>query len=200
MQKLGFLRETTELAQKAGLDADTDLHRTGLDEYLSIIFPNINDWVHDKSTGLVQDDGKPKRTRPDYRSDALNLIVEFDGLPHYTDPAIIINDELNTKFYEKHGYTVVRIPYFIQLTNKAVQTFFGISIDTPLFDESIPSIGPKGQNTPAYLCYAGIQRMAAEFHRFPEQYAVNLAFLKSQPDIRLTRFDLLELEYNRIDD
>lgn len=40
-KKWGFLRETKELAQKAGLDADTGLHRTGLDEYLKVIFPDV---------------------------------------------------------------------------------------------------------------------------------------------------------------
>ena len=37
--KWGFLRETAELARKAGIDKDTGIHRTGLDEYLKIIFP-----------------------------------------------------------------------------------------------------------------------------------------------------------------
>ena len=32
----GFLRETTELAQKAGFDKDTGLIRTGLNEYLDV--------------------------------------------------------------------------------------------------------------------------------------------------------------------
>ena len=45
----GFLRETTELANKAGIDKDTGLLRTGLDEYLKVIFPDTNDWIHDKS-------------------------------------------------------------------------------------------------------------------------------------------------------
>ena len=33
----GFLRETTELAQKAGIDKDTGLIRTGLNEYFDDI-------------------------------------------------------------------------------------------------------------------------------------------------------------------
>jgi len=36
--KWGFLRETTKVAIKAGIDADTGLHRTVLNEYLSVIF------------------------------------------------------------------------------------------------------------------------------------------------------------------
>lgn len=47
----GFLRETTELAKKAGIDKDTGLVRTGLNEYLSVIVPNTHDWLHDKAFG-----------------------------------------------------------------------------------------------------------------------------------------------------
>lgn len=38
----------------------------------------------------------------------------------------------------------------------------------------MPSLGLKGKNSPAYLCYEGIKRMAKEFKQFPEQYEVNL--------------------------
>ena len=50
-EKWGFLRETTEAAIKAGVDRGTGLHRTGLNEYLKVIFPNVDDWVHDKALG-----------------------------------------------------------------------------------------------------------------------------------------------------
>lgn len=36
--KWGFLRETTALAKKAGIDKATGLHRTGLEEYLKVFF------------------------------------------------------------------------------------------------------------------------------------------------------------------
>lgn len=39
----GFLRETEELAQKAGIDKESKLPRTGLNEYLKAIFPEIDD-------------------------------------------------------------------------------------------------------------------------------------------------------------
>lgn len=43
MTKFGYLRETQEQADKAGIDIDTSVIRTGLDTYLKIIFPEIND-------------------------------------------------------------------------------------------------------------------------------------------------------------
>ena len=194
MNKWGFLRETIELAKKAGRDKDTGLHRTGLEEYLKVIFPQINDWIHDKALGEVN--GNVYRSRPDYRSEQLKLIIEFDGLPHYTKPDIIEKDIRLTEVYKDLGYEVVRIPYFIQLTNKAVKTLFGVTVSEELFDEKIPSLGIKGLNTPAYLCPAGVKRMADEFKKFPEQYETNIEFLKKQNDPYKSGVEFLEKEYN----
>lgn len=194
-KKWGFLRETMELAQKAGKDKDTGLHRTGLDEYLKVIFPNTVDWVHDKPIGKI--DGMICRKRPDYRSEEQKIIIEFDGVQHYTSPLNIIRDRENSVFYEKLGYKVVRVPYFIQFTNKVVEQLFGITVSEELFDESIPSMGPEGKNTPAFLCNSGIERMAQEFHKFPEQYRVNMEFMKKQDNQFLVRFELLEEAYNK---
>ena len=173
----GFLRETKEIAEKAGLDADTGLCRTGLEEYLAVIYPETNDWIHDKEIGILN--GKKRKMRPDYRSESLKLIVEIDGLPHYQNPENIVKDEKNTAEYIAGGYKVVRIPYFIQLTNSAVSKFFGVNVAEPLFDLKYPSLGPQGHNTPAYICGAGISRMAKEFKNFPDQYDVNIRFLES---------------------
>ena len=150
MNKWGFLRETDALAKKAGIDKDTGLHRTGLNTYLKTIFPSINDWIHDKAIGEFN--GIKYRKRPDYRSEELKLIIEFDGLQHYTKPDVIEKDEINTELYKGFVYKVVRIPYFIQLSNKAVKTLFNIDIAEDLFNDSISSMGVEGKNTPAYLC------------------------------------------------
>ena len=202
-KKWGFLRETREDAAKAGIDLDTGVCRTGLDEYLEIILPDVHDWVHDQSIKisgktLVDEKGNAIRTRPDYWSLQIHLVVEFDGLPHYTNPDVILKDIENTQRYEKAGFNVVRIPYFIQLSRNAVKTLFGVDVKQDLFDESIPSMGLKGRNTPAYLCHEGIKRMAREFVRFPEQYQVNMKALKNADNSFLTGVELLEEEYNRI--
>ena len=189
-EKWGFLRETTEAAIKAGIDRGTGLHRTGLNEYLKVIFPDIDDWVHDKALGLTVND-KVCRKRPDYRSEKLKMIVEFDGIQHYTMPDRIKNDVLSTKFYESLGYKVVRIPYFIQLTNKAVKYFFNVDVKEPLFNENIHSMDKNDRNTPAFLCGAGVLRMIEEFKYHPEQYQINKEFLISQNDQFLTGVDLI---------
>ncbi len=194
INKWGFLRETSALAKKAGIDKATGMHRTGLDEYLKVIFPNTNDWINDKAIGEVN--GQRYRKRPDYRSEELKIIIEFDGLQHYTNPDVIEKDIESTKLYKSFGYKVVRIPYFIQLTNKAVKALFDIEVAEILFDENISSLSIQGRNSPAYLCPAGVKRMAEEFKQFPEQYQTNLDFLKQQGDQFKSGVDFLEKEYN----
>lgn len=160
----GFLRETTADAEKDGFDKEFNLCRTGLEIYLAKIFPNIHDWIHDKAIPNLKDlNNKARRIRPDYRSEALKMIVEFDGLPHYNQVLSIIKDEENTKIYETNGYKVVRIPYFIQLSKSVVKQLFQVDIQEKLFDESIPSLGIKNLAClPASLCPLGVQRMAKE--------------------------------------
>ncbi len=189
----GFLRETTESALKSGIDKDTKLPRTGLDEYLLTIFPNVNDWVHDEA---LKNHNSNKR--PDYRSEKLKLIVEFDGIPHYTSPLIIKRDQENTEFYENLGYKVVRIPYFIQLTNDAVKKMFDVDVQEQLFDENIPSLGQNNIGNPSFLCHEGIKRMAKDFALFPKQYQINLNALKAANNDFLTGVSLLEEACNKL--
>lgn len=195
--KWGFLRETEHKAEIAGIDKDTGLHRTGLEKYLLVIFPEIKaeDWVHDKTIP-----GLKKRIRPDYRCEKLKLIVEFDGLPHYKNPDRIIADEQNDIIYQHLGYKVVRIPYFIQLTNDVIKKLFGREVDELMFDSSVPSLGIGGRNTPAYCCPAGIIKMAKIFKVFPQQYKVNLKALKNTEDEFLSCAKLLEKVYDEIDE
>ncbi|MFV0501414.1 MAG: DUF559 domain-containing protein [Bacteroidales bacterium] len=195
-EKWGFLRETSDKAGKAGIDKATGLHRTGLEDYLSVIYPTTIDWIHDKAIGKINGEGKYYRIRPDYRSESLKQIVEFDGLQHYQNPDIIEKDAYNTNLYECFGYKVVRIPYFIQLTSKAVKTLFNIDISENLFNENIPSLSVIGRNSPAYLCPAGIKRMAEEFRKFSEQYKTNIEALKQQNNTLKSGVDLLEKAYN----
>lgn len=191
----GFLRETVAEAEKANQEKGFGTLKTGLEEYLAVIFPEVDDWVHDTPIGILN--GKKRRLRPDYRSEKLKLIIEFDGMPHYTSIGRILSDISNTADYEQAGYKVVRIPYFIQMTQEVVKNLFGRDAG-PLFDESLPSIGVAYKNTPAFIIGAGIKRMAKEFLKFPQQYAVNVNTLKQQEQGYLNGVELLEREYQAL--
>ena len=195
--KLGFLRETQKDAKKAGIDKEQNIERTGLEIYLKIIFPEIDDWIHDQTVPNLMDNGKKSKVRPEFRSEKLKMIVEFDGLPHYQNVDTIINDEKKDKIYVTNGYKVVRIPYFIQLTNEVVYQLFGVKVKEQLFNPSIPSLGINGRYSPAFLCPLGITRMAKDFIKFPQQYEVNKNYLK-QFDDKYTGLSYLEKEIEYI--
>jgi hypothetical protein len=195
--KWGFIRENREIAKKAGIDKDTGCCRTGIEDYLSVIFPEISEdkWIYDRPFGTH--DVKYYRISPDYRCDELMIIVEIDGLPHYQNLEQIQRDIDNQKVYEKFKYKVVRIPYFIQLSNDAVKTLFGIEVKDDLFPDSIASMGLQGNNTPAYCCPEGIARMAREIVRFPKQMDANIAALEAAKDEYHTGVQLLKDYINK---
>lgn len=198
----GFLRETNEMAEKAGIDPKTKLPRTGLETYLAKIYPNVNDWVHDQTLPEeIETERKIGRIRPDYRSEKLKMIVEFDGTQHYQSPFQIKRDQENTEKYKELGYKVVRIPFFIQLSKEAVKVLFGVDMSEELFiEENHPSLGKDDKCTPACFCPAGIKRMAKEFLKFPNQYKINLDQLKADKNEFLTGVGLLESEYENLKD
>jgi len=190
--KYGYMRETTELAEKAQKE-HPGLKFTGLDEYLKVIFPKL-EWVHDKTFG----DGH--RIRPDYLCKKAKLIVEFDGLQHYTDPRVIEKDRRNQDIYEDYGYRVIRIPFFVQMTRKVVLELFGVDVGKDLCDPELPSMGTEFHNTPAYFCVRGLGRMATEMSRFEQQLDVNLKHLIEEDNDKLTGASLMQwfcLESNR---
>ncbi len=63
-------------------------------------------------------------------------------------------------------------------------------------DRAIPgALGKLKGKRPAYLCPAGLRRMAREFALFPAQYEINLCALKELGADHLTGASLLALEY-----
>lgn len=192
-KKFGYIRETREMAIKAK-ESNPNEEYTAFEEYLKVLYPDTV-WIHDEHFG--KRDGKTYRIRPDFRCEELKIIIEFDGLQHYTNPENIRKDRNNQKIYESFGYRVIRIPYFIQLTKSVVKEMFGIDMPFELFDSTLPSMAVRWKNTPAYCCPAGIERMAHEFRRYPQQYEVNLCSLENDADEELSGAKLLKQVMSR---
>lgn len=179
----GYLRETQESAIKAGLNSD-GICRTGLDAYLKLIFPDITDWIHDKITGNT----KLGKLRPDYRSESLKLIVEFDGIQHYQNSTQIIKDKINSEKYIAEGYKVVRIPWFIQLTKNTIKELFGVNINdatVKLLDENITSFSKEANIE--NMSVEGIRRCVNDFIGFKDQFYSNLLKLH---ELKISNFVL----------
>lgn len=157
----GFLRESQSKV--------TNLAQTGLDIYLKELFPKIDDWEHNK---VLPRNISKELIRPDYRSETLKMVIEFDGIQHYRDYNIILKDNRNTLYYQSLGYKVIRIPYFIQMSKDVVYTLFNLSINEDLF-KGKESMKDLWLNTPDYMCTYGIYRMIKEFSLFPDQWNKN---------------------------
>ncbi len=106
------------------------LTEKSLSGYLSELYRG-NEFIHDKCVK-----GSGLKNRPDYYSEKLSLIVEFDGPTHYTNTATILTDIKKDTAYEAIGIRVVRIPYFLQLDSYTINILFGIdnwSSETPIY-------------------------------------------------------------------
>ncbi|GHT41766.1 hypothetical protein FACS189443_3990 [Planctomycetales bacterium] len=125
------------------------------------------------------------------------VIVEFDGAQHYTKPTQIRKDDERDEYHKSLGYTVVRIPYFIQLTKKAVKTLFGADVKEELFDVKNATFGEDGVYSPACLPKCGLERMAKVFLDFQEQYDNSVEKLESLNDEFLTGVQTLKEMYEK---
>lgn len=186
--KGAYIRETREMAEKA-TKQNPESRFIGLDDYLPLLYPGKT-WIHDKPFG--KRDGESYRIRPDFLCEEEKLIIEFDGLQHYTNPLNIRRDKENQTIYESYGFKVIRIPYFINLTTDVVREMFGINVHGNMFDPNLPSMSVKWQNTPAFCCYEGVMRMAEDFKRYSQQYEVNMRQLEADNDEGLSGASLLK--------
>lgn len=153
-----LLRETTVEADKANSkkarhSKDHAAKYIGLDQLLTQLF-DVDDWVQDKQ---IPNSGR--RFWPDFRSETLKTIIEFEGLPHYQNLDMIIQDNRRRRFYESLHYDLVEIPYFYQLTQATARRLFNtdkqrahlVNIDV-LPDIGYPSFDQGLRNEPIYLC------------------------------------------------
>jgi hypothetical protein len=134
------------------------LTETILGQELEIIFPKVT-FIRDK---VVPDSGL--QTRPDYRSEELKLIVEFDGDQHYKATQKIKREIQKSETYTQMGYKVVRIPYFVQLSESTIKNLFGIDIK---YQQTFPhGFISKTVIMPADFCEMGVLKFQADLESF----------------------------------
>lgn len=152
------------------------LDETKLGQCLAEIFPDY-EFVHDKAVPNAN-----ISNRPDYRCDELKLIVEFDGYQHYCQIDTIFKDKLKDSVYTNLGYRIVRIPYFVQLTNEVVNYYFGVSdVDMQItFPHGF--IAEKSAKLPAEYCSLGIVRFMKELRELHFLQPAIIASLKAKLD------------------
>lgn len=167
--KWKYLRETS------GRYFNPD-RNTPLCDYLEAIFPS-RAWVYnrrvEKQIQLARGSKKTRQFRPDARCEELDLIVEFDGLPHYQDIMRVIDDQERDGYFESLGYTVVRIPYFIQLSNVNIQHLFHVDVAEPMCQLRYSFFDTGGRAhgldiAPGSMCELGVERFVKDFKSFPK--------------------------------
>jgi hypothetical protein len=103
--------------------------------------------------------------RPDHRFEKEKKIIEFDGIQHYQKIDIIKKDRIKDEVYCKMGYTIIRIPFFVQPSSETLKYYFNI-------DGEFQLQYPHGfiiydSTPPTNFCSLGLDRFIDEFEKFP---------------------------------
>lgn len=133
------------------------LTEDSLYHYLLSIFPD-NEIVRNKTvpnTGI--------KNRPDFRIQELKILVEFDGYQHYTKNNIILTDYKKDNIYTNAGYSIIRIPYFIQLCNNTQLFLFGKFKPVPYYPHGFID---ENCIMPADFCELGLSRFINDLEKF----------------------------------
>ena len=100
------------------------------------------------------------------------VIIEFDGSHHYTSSRVILGDIEKDDVAANLGYSVVRIPYFVQLDKVMTQFFFGsiMNPNTKWFDFNSYKHGfidPRAL-IPADYCELGQHKFMKNLQDYPK--------------------------------
>lgn len=108
-----------------------------------------------------------RRFRPDYRSERHRLVVEFDGDQHYRSAGHVLRDQERDVVLRAAGYSVVRIPYFVQLDATTIAQLFGpLVTDRSAFKRFPHGFIAEKVVMPADFCELGVQRFSADLQCF----------------------------------
>lgn len=113
------------------------------------------------------------QSRPDHRFEKEKLIIEFDGLQHYQKIDEIKKDRRKDKIYRDMGYTIIRIPFFVQPSSETLKHYFNV-------DKELNLQYPHGfiiynSTPPSNFCPLGIERFINEFKKLPESVKKDIA-------------------------
>lgn len=93
------------------------------------------------------------------------VLVEFDGHRHYTDALQIKIDREKDKLAKEHGYDLIRIPYWVQLTTETLKHYFNINGE--VIQKYSHGFIDKNAILPASFCELGLDRFEEEIGNLP---------------------------------
>jgi hypothetical protein len=93
-------------------------------------------------------------------------VVEYDGDEHYCNTLKIKADIEKDQKAVQMGYRVVRIPYWIQLTNETLRHYFGLEAGV---EQDFPHGFITTKIFPASFCPLGLKRFVRELEALPPE-------------------------------
>jgi len=117
-------------------------------------------WLGDQ----VHVEGSRYRWDMSYQIDGMVTVVEYDGDEHYRHSLKIKADKAKDEIARKHGCTVVRFPYWIQLDSLNLKHYFGLEAE---IEQSFPHGFITTKLFPASFCELGVERFQAELLALP---------------------------------
>lgn len=136
---------------------DNFLTESSLGDFLKTYHP-AKDWIPQYSLG--------QRFKADWFCNTLKLVVEFDGYQHFTSSKQIFNDNRKNQLCKELGISLVRIPYFVQLSTDTINFLFRFNCS---YVQQYPHGFISKKNTmifPADFCELGVKRFRSELQRF----------------------------------
>ncbi len=91
-----------------------------------------------------------------YTRSGQTVVVEFDGDEHYRDTRKIRVDRIKDEIASENGYSVVRFPYWVQLTTETLWHYFGLQAN--VIQDFAHGFIDRRAKLPASFCELGIDR------------------------------------------
>lgn len=126
----------------------------------------------------------------DYYSESKALVVEFDGAQHYSEPSVIVRDRWKDLYFQEQHITVIRIPYFVQISPQTSELLFGIK--SPLSNNYPHGFISEAATCvlPAAYCELGVQRFKEDLQKFACIRKDIIESLRNRPERDLTQGDI----------
>ena len=139
----------------------------------------LKEALKDKYTSFIEEQkvaGKPRCRWDMYITfpDGREIAVEFDGDQHYRDTLVMKLDLEKEDLADEARIEVVRIPYWVQLTDDTAKHYFGDLFDGIHIEQDYPHGFIKSKIFPASYCAMGVERFMAELHDLPYDIFVEI--------------------------
>ena len=103
-------------------------------------------------------------------------LIEFDSYQHYTKSSIFERDSIKDTLWELQNKKVIRLPYFVQLTDEAFNYYFkdmikSLNLNIKINSDYQHGFIDKKAVLPADFCSLGERRFISEINNLPENIA-----------------------------